>query len=318
MADYGSAGFGFADGKYLPIAEMSVPVTDLGFQLSDMCYDAIRVHDGAFFRLKDHLDRWENSIAERRYTTLGYNREQVAEVLHGCVSRARLRDSMVTFLATRGSPSSTHKDLRTCNNRLMVWALPFYSVTSDEERRDGCDIIIADTMRIPPESVNPRVKNFCRMDFVGALFEAYSKNVKYAVLLDTDGNVTEGRGWNIFTVKEGTLHTPDRGVLEGITRRTILELSSRLNLTAHVGPLPAQDLLAADEVFMTTTAGGVIPIRSVNGHVLGEGGPGPATRRLVDLYEDLLTDPDYATPVRYADLAQSPSGGRGDGARASD
>lgn len=312
MADYGSGGFGFADGNYLPVSQLSVPVTDLGFQLSDMCYDAIRVHNGSFFRLNDHLDRWEQSIAERRYTTLGYDRAQVAEVLNGCVSRSGLKDSMVTFLATRGSPSSAHKDLRTCKNRLMVWALPFYSVTSEEERRDGCDIIIAETMRIPPESVNPKVKNFCRLDFVGALFEAYGRNAKYAVLLDTDGNVTEGRGWNIFTVKEGTLRTPDRGVLEGITRKTILELSSRLNLVAKVGPLPAQDLLGADEVFMTTTAGGVIPIRSVSGRVMGDGAPGPVTRRLTDMYEELLDDPAYLTPVRYgAELTQAASGAVG-------
>lgn len=309
MADYGSAGMGFTDGRYLPISQMSIPVTDLGFQLSDMCYDALRVHRGAFFRMNDHLDRWENSVAERRYTTLGYDREQVADVLHGCVSRAGLKDSMVTVLATRGSPSSAHKDLRTCKNRLMVWALPFYSVTSEEERRNGCDIIIAETLRIPPESVNPKIKNFCRLDFVGALFEAYSRNAKYAALLDTDGNVTEGRGWNIFAVKEGTLHTPDRGVLEGITRQTVLELSSRLNLMARVGQLPAQDLLEADEVFMTTTAGGVIPIRSVSGRVLGDGGPGPVTRRLSDMYEELLTDPAYTTPVRYEEeLAEASSG----------
>lgn len=308
MADYGSAGFGFSDGNYVPVSHLSIPVTDMGFQLSDMCYDAIRVHNGAFFRLNDHLDRFENSIAERRYTTLGYSRDQVADVLHGCVSRARLKDSMVTFLATRGSPTTAHKDLRTCNNRLIVWALPFYSVTSEEERRNGCDIIIAETLRIPPESVNPKVKNFCRLDFVGALFEAYAKNAKYAVLLDTDENVTEGRGWNIFAVKEGTLHTPDRGVLEGITRKTILELSSRLNLVARVGPLPAKDLLDADEVFMTTTAGGVIPIRSVSGTVMGDGTPGPVTRRLTNMYEELLTDPTYSTPVRYAEPAQSPSG----------
>jgi branched-chain amino acid aminotransferase len=145
---YGTAGMGFMDDAYMPISEMRLPITDMGFQLGDMCYDAIHVHKGSFFRLEDHLDRWDNSIKERRYTSLGIKREQVAEVLHGCVARANLQDSMITFVATRGSPTTGHKDLRTCNNQFMVWALPCYKVVSDEELAEGSDIIIADTIRI--------------------------------------------------------------------------------------------------------------------------------------------------------------------------
>ena len=150
---------------------MRIPITNMGFQLGDMCYHAIHVHKGSFFRLKDHLDRWETSISTRRYTSLGYDREEVADVLHGCVARGNLRDSMVTFVATRGSPSTTHKDLRTCNNRFMPWALPYYNVISDEELVQGSDIVVANTIRIPQDAVDPRVKNFGRLDFVRALFE---------------------------------------------------------------------------------------------------------------------------------------------------
>jgi hypothetical protein len=88
--NYGCVGIGFMDGAYMPVSEMRIPITDIGFRLGDMCYDAIRVHKGSFFRLKDHLDRWETSIGRRRYTSLGYDREQVAEVLHGCVARGNL------------------------------------------------------------------------------------------------------------------------------------------------------------------------------------------------------------------------------------
>jgi branched-chain amino acid aminotransferase len=73
---------------------------------------------------------------------------------------------MVTFVATLGSPSTAHKDLRTCSNRFMVWALPYYKVVSDEELADGSAIVIANTSRVPPEVVDPRVKNFGRLDFV--------------------------------------------------------------------------------------------------------------------------------------------------------
>jgi branched-chain amino acid aminotransferase len=303
--DYGGAGMGFIDGSFMPVAEMRIPVTDMGFQLGDMCYDAIHVHKGSFFRLKDHLDRWEHSIAERRYTSLGYDRNQVAEVLHGCVARGNLRESMVTFVATRGSPSTAHKDLRTCHNRFMVWALPYYAVLSEEEVTSGCDIVVADTVRIPPEAVDPRVKNFGRLDFVRALFEAYDREAKYAILLDRDANVTEGRGWNIFALRGGSLISPDSGVLEGITRQTVVELSAKLNIDCRLTKMPANTLREADEVFITSTAGGIMPVRSIDGHPVGDGAPGPVTVRLKEMYWKLHDDPAYTTPVRYAETREA-------------
>ena len=301
---YGSAGVGFIDGEYSPMAELRLPVTDMGFQLSDMCYDAVHVRNGAFFRLEDHLDRWEQSLAARRYDTLGHGRDSVARVLHACVARAGLRDSMVTFIATRGTPASGHKDLRSCKNRLIAWAVPYYGIVPDQELERGCDIIIAETIRIPSEAVDPRVKNFGRLDFVRAVFEAYDRDARYAVLLDRDGLVAEGRGWNIFALTGGVLVSPDAGALEGITRKTVYELSERLNIEARAGRITAADLRGADEVFLTSTAGGIMPVRRVDDKAIGNGEPGPVTLRLKDMYWDLHDDPAYATPVNY-DLAEA-------------
>jgi branched-chain amino acid aminotransferase len=111
--------------------------------------------------------------------------------------------------------------------------------------------------------------------------------------------MTEGRGWNIFVVKAGTLTTPDRGILEGITRKTVIELSAKLNIKAHIGPCSGPFLKSADEVFITSTAGGIIPVRSVDRQMIGDGGPGPVTMRLKRMYRELLENPDYTTPVHY-------------------
>ena len=300
QAAYGSAGVGFMDGAFTALSELRLPVTDMGFQLGDMCYDVVHVWKGRFFRLDDHLERWQRSLTQRRYDTLGYDRDGVADVLHGCVARAGLTESMVTVIATRGSPETAHKDLRTCRNRLVAWAAPFSAVVSADELETGCDIVIAQTIRIPPEAVDPTVKNFGRLDFVRALFEAYDRDARYAVLLDRDGFVTEGRGWNIFALRAGELLSPDRGVLEGITRRTVLELSAGLNIKGRLGRMGADDLRGADEVFLTSTAGGVMPVRSIDGRPVGDGHPGPVTARLKDMYWRLHDDPAYTTPVRYA------------------
>ena len=143
------------------------------------------------------------------------------------------------------------------------------------------------------------MKNFGRLDFVGALFEAYDRDARYAVLLDRDGFIAEGRGWNIFALCGGELLSPDRGVLEGITRKTVLELSEKLNIKGRLGRIPADHLRAADEVFLTSTAGGIMPVRSIDGRLLGDGRPGPVTARLKDMYWRLHDDPAYTTPVDY-------------------
>lgn len=297
---YGKNGFGYIDGEYVPLSEMRLPVTDLGFQLADMCYDALHVHGGRFFRMEDHLDRFERAIAERRYNTLKMVRSDFADILHGCVGRSGLRNSMVNIVATRGTPESGHKDLRSCQNRLMVWALPYYSVVSAEETEKGCDIIIADTIRIPPEAVDPTIKNYGRLDFVRALFEAYDKEARYAVLLDGDGNVTEGRGWNIFALDNGHLISPSEGVLEGITRRTVVELAEKLNIEARLEKLPVSRMRGAQEIFLTSTAGGIVPVKCLDGKNVGDGGIGPVTKRLADMYWQLHEDDAYTTPVDYS------------------
>ena len=296
---YGTGGIGFIDGEYMPFSELRIPVTDMGFQLADMCYDAVHVWKGRFFRLDDHLARFQTGLQKRRYDTLGYDIEAIADVCNGCVARLGAEDAFVMLIATRGTPMGANKDLRSCQNRLIAWALPLHTIVSDEEMENGCDIVIADTMRIPPEAVDPTVKNFGRMDFVGALFEAYDRKADYAVLLDAEGCVTEGRGWNIFALRQGALLSPDDGVLEGITRKTVLELSADLNVDGRLARITADELRGADEVFLTSTAGGIMPVKSIDKKIVGDGATGPVTQRLTELYWKLHGDPELTTPVNY-------------------
>jgi branched-chain amino acid aminotransferase len=292
-------GVGYVDGVYSAKEDMRVPVADLGFLLSDMTYDAVHVHNGNFFRLEDHLDRWERSIEKRRFTTLGHDRDGVCEIVTECVRRAELRAAMVYMVATRGEATDGLKDLRTCRNRLLAWAVPYYGVIAEDKMEDGIDIIVSDVLRTPPESIDPTVKNFARIDFSDALLQAYDKGAEHAVLLDRDGNVTEGRGWNIFALHGGALVSPDSGVLEGISRRTVIELCRNTNIKAELGQLKADDLRDADEVFMTSTAGGIMPVRKIDDRVIGTGTRGPVTTRLTDMYWELHEDPDYLTPIDY-------------------
>ncbi len=292
-------GVGYIDGEYCAKEDMQIPVADLGFLLSDTTYDALHVIDGSFFRMEDHLDRWERSITKRQFNSLPHDRDETREVLMECVRQSGLRKSMVYLLATRGVALDGLKDLRQCQNRFLAWAVPYYGVIPEDKMEDGIDICVSSVLRTPPDAIDPTVKNFARIDFSDALLEAYDKGFDHAVLLDRDGNVTEGRGWNIFALHGGRLVSPDVGVLEGITRRTVIELAQQTNIKAELGKIRADDLRDADEVFMTSTAGGIMPIRKIDDTVIGTGSRGPFTKRLTDMYWALHDDPAYNTPVEY-------------------
>lgn len=296
--NHSKQGIGYIDGEYLLRKDVALPTTDVGFKLSDMCYDAIHVWRGRFFRLEDHLDRFERSIAKRRFN-FEFSRDDVRDILTECVRRSGLRDSMTMIIATRGDMRGPSFDLRNCSSRFIAWADPYYGVVSEAQAVDGVPVIISHVPRVPADSIDPTVKNFARLDFADALFDAYDKGCEHALLLDHQGNVTEGRGWNVFAVFGGTVVTPDSGVLEGITRKTVLELCARGNLEPRVAALPGSELARADEIFMASTAGGLMPVNCIDGVRIGNGTPGPATRRLTDLYWQLHSDPSYATEVTY-------------------
>jgi branched-chain amino acid aminotransferase len=296
-----SQGVGFIDGDYCPRGQMKISVHDLGFMMSDMTYDAVHVWKGKFFRLEDHLDRWERSIEARRYTTLKYDRDAVREIITECVRRSGLRDSLIYWIATRGVASDQRRDLRTCKNTFMAWAGPFNWIVPKEkmDRGEGANVFLSTVLRTPPESSDPTVKNFSRLDFSRALLEAYDAGSDYPILPDSTGHLTEGRGWNFCVVREGTVISPDSGVLDGVTRKTIMELCEKTNLEGRLGKLKPQDLLNADEAFLATTAGGITPITHVNGNPLKGGLAGPITTRLNQMYWALHDDPRYSTPIDY-------------------
>ena len=154
-------------------------------------------------------------------------------------------------------------------------------------------------MRIAPESVDPTVKNYHWLDLVQSMFDAYDRGRDTSCVVDAAGNVTEGPGFNVFAVKGGVVSTAARGVLEGVSRRTVLELCEALAIPLDVGALSAGALADADEVFLSSTGGGVLPIAKVDGKAVGGAFPGPITQRLHDAYWALHDDPRHRDPVAY-------------------
>jgi hypothetical protein len=153
-------------------------------------------------------------------------------------------------------------------------------VSPEEQQKTGASMWISEIPRIPPESVDPSVKNYHWLDLDMALFDAYDHDAQMVVLRDLSGAITEGPGYNIFAYVDGRWLTPASGTLMGVTRRTLLDLCAETGHPAEEGRLTADQLLRADEVLTCTTAGGVMPVTTLNGKPIGDGLVGPRTTDL--------------------------------------
>jgi branched-chain amino acid aminotransferase len=294
------AGAAYVDGEVVPIGEAKISIVDTGFSRSDVTYDVVGVWGGAFFRLDDHLDRFERSCRQLRLDT-GHTREEMAAILAELVRRSGLRESYVETICTRGVSQDGNRDPRTFRNRFFAYAIPFVWLLKPEDADTGMDAIVARSVRrIPTASVDPTVKNFHWGDLTRGLYEAYDRGARYPVLLDAAGNVTEGAGYNVFAYVDGRLLTPAAGALEGVTRKTVIELAEREGIPVDRVELPEAEFRRGSELFATSTAGGVMPITSLDGEPVGDGTVGPLTTRLRDLYWQAHADPRYITPVDYA------------------
>lgn len=287
----------FIDGAYAPLSEAKISMFDWGFTRSDVTYDVATTWHGSFFRLDAHMDRFFESL-RKMHLAIPYSRAELREILHGCVRAGGLQDAYVAMVCTRGVPPRGARDPRQAQNRFYAYALPYVWIASRERQLEGLDLHVSERVRIAPESVDPTVKNYHWMDLVQSMFDAYDRGRDTSVVVDGRGNVTEGPGFNVFAVKDGTVHTADRGVLEGISRRTVIELCERFGIPLQIGPLPVELLRAADEVFLSSSGGGVLPIAKVDGRALPRF-PGPVTGRLYDGYWAMHEEAAYSDLVDY-------------------
>ncbi|MEL6977230.1 MAG: aminotransferase class IV [Pseudomonadota bacterium] len=297
-----SAGAAWVDGAVVPIAEATISVTDWGLTHSDATYDVAPLWEGAFFRLNDHLDRFEASMAALRLD-IGMDRAAIRQSLHAIVAASGLRRAYVAMVATRGVPLiSGTRDPRQCRNRYIAWCVPYVFVIKPEIAAAGAAIKIASTQRISDEAVDAAVKNYHWGDFTAGLMEAKDAGFETTLLLDAEGGVTEGPGFNIFAVKNGALRTPDRHCLRGITRRTVLEIAAEAGLPASEGPLTREELLEADEVFITTSGGGPTWIARIDDRIFGNGAEGAVTAQIRETYWRWITSrADLRDEVDYSD-----------------
>lgn len=293
-------GVAYIFGELYPLSEARIPILDQGFLRSDLTYDVPAVWDGRFFRLEDHIARLESACKKIRLQ-LPLSRKEIKETLIKMVAKSGIRDAYVELIVTRGFKSVREASEKGMTNHLYLIVMPYAWVMDPQIQQTGGSAIITRTVRrIPPGSIDPTVKNLQWGDFVRGLFEARDREAMYPFLTDGDGNLTEGSGFNIFLIKNGVLYTPDRGVLEGVTRKTVFDIAKIHGLTYRLEVVPVSLAYEADEIFTCTTAGGIMPITFLDGQPIQGGKIGPITKQIWDTYWNLHYNPAYTIDVDYS------------------
>lgn len=287
----------YLNGKMVPESEALLPFRDRGVKYGDAVFDTTRTFGHRIFKLREHLERLYRSLRYLRIDP-GLSIEEMAAITEEVVSRNLPlidadEDYWVSQRITRGiiDPNERSAWPDYVGPTVIVECLPLPLQARSKLYRDGIDAIVPATRRTAPSMMSPRAKTHNYINLILADLEVQAQNPEaFAVLLDENGNLCEGRGSNIFMVSGGVLMTPkERYVLPGVSRQTVIELAVAAGIPVEEKDFDLFDAYNGDEFFVSATSFCICPVRSLNGSVFGDGSvPGPVTKRLMQAYVDLV------------------------------
>ena len=273
------------DGAVVDAAQARIPVTDHGFLYGDGVFEGMRVYSRRLFRLDDHMARI-GAAARALGITIPGGTEALREISLETARAFGADDSYLRLVVSRGE-GGLGVDPTGCPEARIVCIADDVRIYPPEKLEEGLTLITSSWRRPPPDVLDPRVKSLNYLNNALAKQEARRQGADEALLLNAAGTIAEASVANVFAVREGVLLTPPAtdGALEGITRRTILELAAEAGIQAAERTLGRFDLFAASEVFLTGSGAKVVPVRALDGQALGSGKPGPVTRQLGKAFE---------------------------------
>ena len=278
--------FTYLNGEILPESEAKIPFRDRGFMLGDAVFDTTRTFGGEIFRLDEHLDRFLNSLKYMRMEpNLSKNEWQdlTMKILELNLPLLDKNDDYwVSLRVSRGDGK---------NYTVIVESLPLPFEQRAKYYKDGLPTIVPSIRRTPPDSMSPRAKVHNYINLVQAELEVQSRDPDaWPILLDSNGNISEGPGANIFIIKNGVITTPkEQKILAGISRQAAIDLAQELSIELHEEDIDLFDVYTADEAFITSTSFCIVPVSSINGsEIVSTGLPGPITDRLQKAYSGMV------------------------------
>jgi len=286
----------FVNGSFVHERDACISVFDHGLLYGDGAFDTAVAWKGQVFRLEQHLDRLFKSLAYLRIEP-PYDRDALRTLILETIRRNDLDTAYVKCVITRGVTPTPLMDVENARPGCVIFAQPYLSMVDDERRRHGLKLKTSALRRPGGDSLDSRVKSLNYLSLVLAKIEAVGSGADNAILASAKGEICEGAGFNIFAVHETTLLTPVDDALGGITRGAVIDVALRTELCVRETSLTLYDLYTADEVFVTSTAGGVIAVASVDSRPIGKGSPGPIFEMISRGYQELLETPGEGTPI---------------------
>jgi branched-chain amino acid aminotransferase len=272
------------DGELYDKADAKISVYDHGLLYGDGIFEGIRVYNGRIFECQAHIDRLFASAKAIRLS-IPLSREQVRAAMEETIKANEFRDCYIRLVVTRGV-GYLGLNPNKCPTPTVIVITDTIDMYPKEMYEKGMALITASVIRNHPNALSPRIKSLNYLNNILAKIEAIDAGVPEAIMLNHDGNVAECTADNIYAVRGGMVLTPGTadGILEGITRKVIIELCRKHDIPVFEQSLQRHDLYIADEVFLSGSAAEVVPVTKIDGRVIGTGEPGPVTRKLMEVF----------------------------------
>ncbi|HON35638.1 MAG TPA: branched-chain-amino-acid transaminase [Methanothrix sp.] len=284
----------YLDGEFVPAERAAVSVFDHGFLYGDGVFEGIRAYEGRVFRLEDHVRRLFDS-AQAIMLSIPLSQEEMALAIRETLRKNNLRDAYVRPIVSRGYGDLGLDPLK-CKKPTVIIIAVEWGAMYGNLYEVGLTAISVSVRRNAPDALPPNIKSLNYLNNILAKIEANVKGGNEAIILDSQGRISEGSGDNIFVIKNNKVYTPHTlNNLKGITREAAIELALKNGLEVIQTDLGLFDLYTGDEVFVTGTAAEIAPVTKIDGRVIGSGKPGPITKKLMAAFKELTMN--SGTPI---------------------
>jgi branched-chain amino acid aminotransferase len=276
------------NGELVTRAEAKVSIFDAGFVVGDGVWEGLRLHKGALLFLEEHIERLCAGAAAIRLD-IGLSREALTAEIWRTLRANAFEDGVhIRVMVTRGVKRGANQDPRNALGRPTLVILAERKNPSPALATDGLSLATASIRCTPAEMFDMRLNSHSRLNLITALLQAIEAGADEALMLDPHGFIASCNATNFFFVKDGVVRT-SRGdfCFNGVTRAKTIALCKAHGVPIELGDFLLQAAHDADEAFVTGTFGGLTPVRSIDGHVLPYGLPGPITSRLRAAYDAL-------------------------------
>ncbi|MHC5057971.1 MAG: branched-chain-amino-acid transaminase [Planctomycetota bacterium] len=278
----------YVNGDFVPRSEAKISVFDRGYLYGDGVFEGIRGYNGRIFRLDQHLERLYRG-ARAISLEVPMTPEELRDVVLETVRRNNLHDCYVRVILSRGEGDLGLNPLNCHSRATLVVIASTIALYPHEVYEQGLDVITCVTRRNMPTAVNPQIKSLNYLNNILGRIEVNGAGAHEGLMLNHLGYVAEATGDNIFIWRDQHLLTPPTyaGLLEGITRQVVLEMAEEMELSPREEMLTLYQVYSADECFLTGTAAEIAPVSRLDGRMIGDGKPGPITKRLMARFKEV-------------------------------